>query len=113
MGEQVKKMDGTSHLILHRTSQEDVRKGVTVITKGDGIYVYDQDGNRYIDLDSGVTRPVHLGYGRRELAQAAYDQMCELAYYTPSQFANLPAMHLADQLAEIAPGDINKFTFGV
>ena len=56
-------------------------RGVTVITKGDGIYVYDQDGNRYIDLDSGVTRPVHLGYGRRELAQAAYDQMCELAYY--------------------------------
>ena len=88
---QVKKMDETSHLILHRTSRDDIRQGVTVITKGEGIHVYDQDGKRYIDLDSGVTRPVHVGYGRKELAKAAHDQMCELAYYTPCQFATVPA----------------------
>ena len=111
MSEQVKKMDETSHLILHRTTKDEIRQGVTVITRGEGIRVTDQDGKTYIDLDSGVTRPVHLGYGRKELAQAAYDQMCELAYFTPCQFANVPAMKLADQLAEIAPGEINKFTF--
>ncbi len=72
-----------SHLILHRTSKEDQRRGIPVITKGAGIRVYDSDGNCYIDMDSGVTRPVHLGYGNREVAQAVYDQIVKLSYFTP------------------------------
>jgi putrescine---pyruvate transaminase len=100
-----------SHLILQRTSREQVQKGVTVITKGEGVWVFDQDGKRYLDLVAGVTRPVHVGYGRREIAQAVYDQICELSYFTPMQFANLPALKLAEVLAEIAPGKINQFTF--
>lgn len=100
-----------SHLILQRTSREQVQKGITVITKGEGVWVFDQDGKRYLDLVAGVTRPVHVGYGRREIAQAVYDQICELSYFTPMQFANLPALKLADVLAEIAPGKIDQFTF--
>lgn len=107
----MKKLDENSHLILHRTSRKDIREGITVIVKGEGVWVYDQDGNRYLDLDSGVTRPVHAGYGREELARAAYDQMCRMAYFTPMQYANLPAMELAEKLAGIAPGQINKFIF--
>ena len=111
MEKPVKKLDHTSHLILHRTSRKEVREGITVIVKGEGIWVYDQDGKRYLDLDAGVTRPVHIGHGSKELAQAAYDQMCRLAYFTPMSFANVPAMELAEVLAGIAPAGINRFTF--
>jgi adenosylmethionine-8-amino-7-oxononanoate aminotransferase len=104
-------MDNESHLILHRTSREQLKEGITVITKGEGVRVFDQDGKGYLDLVSGVTRPVHVGYGRKEIAQAVYDQICELCYFTPMQFANLPAIKLANVLTEIAPGKINKFFF--
>jgi len=100
-----------SHLILHRTSKEEQSRGIPVITKGEGICVYDSKGNRYIDMDSGVTRPVHLGYGNREMAQAVYDQIMQLSYFTPCQFANEPAIDLAGQLASLVPGDINHFVF--
>jgi adenosylmethionine-8-amino-7-oxononanoate aminotransferase len=98
-------------VILHRTPAELIQKGVTVITKGKGIRVYDQNGNSYIDLVSGVTRPVHVGYGRREIAQAVYDQICELPYFTPMHFGNLPSIRLAEVLAEITPTEIKRFFF--
>ena len=104
-------MGDNFNLILHRTSKEQLKKGITTIAKGDGVYVFDQNGNRYLDLVSGVTRPVHVGYGRKEIAQAVYDQICELSYFSPMQFANPPAIKLAALLAEIAPGEINQFTF--
>ncbi|HSM89709.1 MAG TPA: aminotransferase class III-fold pyridoxal phosphate-dependent enzyme, partial [Desulfobacterales bacterium] len=111
MQKAIKKLDHTSHLILQRTSRKEIGEGITVIVKGEGVWVYDQDGTRYLDLDAGVTRPVHVGHGSRELAQAAYDQMCRLAYFTPMSFANVPAMELAETLAGIAPEGINRFTF--
>ena len=104
-------MDGSSHLILHRTSKQEIEKGITVITRGEGVHVFDQDGNKHLDLVSGITRPVHVGYGRKEIAQAVYDQICELSYFCPMGFANVPAMNLAEVLAEIAPGKINRFLF--
>jgi adenosylmethionine-8-amino-7-oxononanoate aminotransferase len=104
-------MDDTSHLILHRTSRELMREGITVMTRGEGVRVFDQDGKSYLDLVAGVTRPVHVGYGRKEMAQAAYDQICQLPYFTPMQFSNVPAMKLAEVLAQLAPGEINKFIF--
>jgi len=104
-------MDSRSPLILQRTSKEDVEKGVTVITRGEGVFVYDQEGKRYLDLVAGVTRPVHAGYGRKEIAQAVYDQICRLPYFTPMQYANEPALQLARALSEIAPGKISKFSF--
>jgi adenosylmethionine-8-amino-7-oxononanoate aminotransferase len=75
-------MGDNFNLILHRTSKEQLRKGITTIAKGDGVYVFDQNGNRYLDLVSGVTRPVHVGYGRKEIAQTVYDQICELSYFS-------------------------------
>src|SRR5210317_1173715 len=105
------KMDQDSHLILHLTPRTEIEKGITVISKGEGVHVIDREGKRYIDLVAGVTRPVHLGYGNQELSQAIYDQMMELAYFTPLMFANEPAIKLAKALSEIAPGSINQFTF--
>jgi adenosylmethionine-8-amino-7-oxononanoate aminotransferase len=106
-----KVMDDTSHLVLQRTSRELVREGITVMTRGEGVRVFDQDGKSYLDLVAGVTRPVHVGYGRKEMAQAVFDQICQLPYFTPMLFSNMPAMKLAEVLAKLAPGKINKFTF--
>jgi putrescine aminotransferase len=88
-----------------------IEKGIPVISRGEGVHVFDTDGNKYLDLVAGVTRPVHLGYGNQELAQAIYDQMMELAYFTPLMFANEPAIKLAEVLSEITPGALNRFTF--
>ena len=93
-------MEKPTHLILCRTSREEMERGVPVIVKGKGVRVFDQDGKSYLDLVSGVTRPVHVGYGREELARAVYDQMVELGYFTPMQFTTLPAIRLADLMAE-------------
>lgn len=105
------RMDNESHLILHRTPREQLKEGITVIIKGEGVRIFDQDGKSYIDIVAGMTRPVHVGYGRKEIAQAVYDQICELSYFTSMQFANIPAIKLANVLTEIAPGKIDKFFF--
>jgi putrescine---pyruvate transaminase len=104
-------IDQTSHLILHLTPRTEIEKGITVISKGDGVYVFDQGGKKYLDLVAGVTRPMHLGYGNKEVAQAVYDQMCTMAYFTPMCYANEPAIKLSELLSEIVPGRINQFTF--
>jgi putrescine aminotransferase len=104
-------MDLSSHLIMQLTPKTLIEKGIPVISRGEGVHVFDTDGNKYLDLVAGVTRPVHLGYGNQELAQAIYDQMMELAYFTPLMFANEPAIKLAEVLSEITPGALNRFTF--
>ena len=79
MANSINKLDDTSHLILHRTNRKDAEAGISVIVRGEGVRVIDQDGNSYIDLEAGGTRPVHVGYGRSDLARAGYEQMCEMA----------------------------------
>jgi putrescine aminotransferase len=111
MSDSTKMLDESSRLVLHRTPREDIKKGITIMVSGEGVRLTDKEGNTYLDMEAGITRPVAVGYGRQEVAQAAYDQMCTLHYFTPCGFANEPAMELADLLAEITPGDINRFTF--
>ena len=78
-------------------------KGSRVIVKADGVYLYDSDGNRILDGMAGLWC-VNLGYGRRELAEAAYRQMLELPYYNSFfQCATPPGIELAAKLAEITP----------
>ncbi len=101
----------TSHLILARTHRDRIRDDLTIITKGEGVWVFDQDGKRYLDFEAGMTRPVHVGYGRKELAEVAFEQMVKLSYFTPMEFANEPALKLAERLSEISPGEINQFFF--
>jgi putrescine aminotransferase len=111
MGEKNDLLDDTSRLILHRTPREDIQKGISIMVEGDGVRVIDKEGRSYLDMVAGVTRPTHIGYGREEVARAAYDQMCKLHYFSPGGFANEPALELADLLAEITPPGINRFTF--
>jgi adenosylmethionine-8-amino-7-oxononanoate aminotransferase len=103
--------DAKSKLLLHRTSKKEIADGVLTLVKGEGLNVVDSEGRSYIDMESGVTRPVGLGYGRREVAQAVYDQIMAIGYVTPCGRSNEPAMKLADKLAAMTPGALNRFVF--
>ncbi len=78
-------------------------RGARVIVRGEGIHVWDSDGRKMLDAMSGLWC-VNVGYGRRELADAAHRQMMTLPFYNSFfQTTNLPAVELAAKLASLAP----------
>ena len=83
---------------------------IPVIARGEGCYVYDQHGKRYLDGLSGLFT-VQVGHGRAELADAAARQASTLAYFPTWSFTHEPAIELASRLAELAPGDLNRAFF--
>jgi adenosylmethionine-8-amino-7-oxononanoate aminotransferase len=83
---------------------------VPVIVRGSGPYVYDNHGRRYLDGLSGLFVS-QVGHGRTELAEAAARQASELAYFPLWSYAHPRAIELAERLAELAPGDLNKVFF--
>jgi putrescine---pyruvate transaminase len=83
-------------------------QGSRIITRAEGVYLYDSDGNRILDGMSGLWC-VNVGYGRKELAEAAYRQMLELPYYNSFfKSANPPAIELATLLAQVTPPQFNR-----
>ncbi|MES2354277.1 MAG: aspartate aminotransferase family protein [Pseudomonadota bacterium] len=87
------------------------QKGSRVMVRGEGIYVWDSEGNRAIDGMSGLWC-VSVGYGRKELADAAYRQLQELPFYNSFfQTTNIPAVRLAEMLAEISPPQFKRVFF--
>ncbi len=100
-------LDAAHHMHPFTTGTELAEKGARVITRADGCWLNDSDGNRILDAMAGLWC-VNVGYGRRELAQAAGRQMLELPYYnTFFQTTHVPAIQLSAKLAELAPGDLN------
>jgi adenosylmethionine-8-amino-7-oxononanoate aminotransferase len=83
---------------------------VPVIVRGEGCYVYDEHGKRYLDGLAALFC-VNVGHGRVELAEAAERQMRELAYYTNWSYAHPRAIELAERVAALAPGDLNRVFF--
>jgi adenosylmethionine-8-amino-7-oxononanoate aminotransferase len=82
-----------------------VRASELVIARGDGAYVWDEDGNRYLDGTASLWC-VNVGHGREEIVEAVAAQMRELAtYQTFGVFANRPALELTERLAALAPLD--------
>jgi adenosylmethionine-8-amino-7-oxononanoate aminotransferase len=81
-----------------------------VITRGDGPYVWDDKGQRYLDGLSGLFT-VQAGHGRAELAEAAARQMAELAYFPLWGYTHPRAVELGERLAAMAPGDIDRVFF--
>ncbi|MEV6928879.1 aspartate aminotransferase family protein [Dactylosporangium sp. NPDC051485] len=99
------------HLWMHFTRLSAYAESpVPVIVRGDGPYIYDSNGRRYLDGLSGLF-VVQTGHGRQELADAAAKQAAELAYFPLWSYAHPKAIELADRLAEIAPGDLNRVFF--
>jgi putrescine aminotransferase len=94
----------TDHAALHR-------KGTRVITRGEGVYLYDSEGRRLLDGMAGLWC-MTLGYGRRELAEVARSQMLELPFYNSFfQSTHPPAIELSRMLVEITPPQFNHVFF--
>ncbi len=99
------------HLWMHFTRLSSYQDSpVPIIERGEGAYVYDIQGRRYLDGLSGLFT-VQVGHGRRELAEAAAKQASELAYFPIWSYAHPKAIELAERLASHTPGDLNRVFF--
>ncbi len=101
------------HLWMHFTRMGGFGEGhdVPIIVKGDGCYLWDSNGKRYLDALAGLFS-VNIGYGHgEEIGQAALEQMRELPFYTNWSYAHPKAIELAAELASLAPGDLNRVFF--
>src|ERR1700754_4791638 len=81
-----------------------------IITKGEGVHIFDDQGKRYIDGLSGLF-VVQVGHGRQELAEAAAKQAEQLAFFPLWSYATPTAIELAGRIADYAPGDLNRVFF--
>src|SRR5580765_96661 len=85
-----------------------IQKGIDPIAvkKGEGVYLFDYDGKRYIDFSSGLMN-VNIGHGDQRITAAVIRQMQEISYVTPSCVTGVRG-ELGKKLAAICPGDLNK-----
>jgi len=109
---QLQEIDAAHHLHPF-TDHKDLRgAGSRMITRAEGPYIYDSEGNEILDGMAGLWC-VNIGYGRHELADAAYKQMKELPYYNSFFRCTTPTpVLLSKKLAEIAPPHINQVFYG-
>jgi adenosylmethionine-8-amino-7-oxononanoate aminotransferase len=89
---------------------DEPRPEIPVIVRGDGCYVYDEHGRRYLDGLSALFC-VNIGHGRADIAQAGADQARALGFFTNWSYAHPPAIELAARIAELAPGELNRVFF--
>ncbi|HYM55904.1 MAG TPA: aminotransferase class III-fold pyridoxal phosphate-dependent enzyme, partial [Solirubrobacteraceae bacterium] len=99
------------HLWMHFTRMGSYADAeVPVIVRGDGCYVYDEHGRRYLDGLSALYC-VNIGHGRSELGDAAAEQTSELGFYTNWSYAHPRSIELAARIAGLAPGNLNRVFF--
>jgi adenosylmethionine-8-amino-7-oxononanoate aminotransferase len=114
-------MDAETHAALQRSARDHLwmhftrmssydQADVPVIVRGEGPYVFDAQGRRYLDALAGLFVN-QLGHGRTDLAQAAAAQASELAYFPLWSYAHPTAIQLAERIAGMAPGDLNRVFF--
>src|SRR5581483_5670177 len=104
-------MTQTDHLWMHFTRMGAARQGnVPTIVRGEGAYIWDSNGKRYLDGLAGLFT-VNAGHGRAELAEAAAKQAHELAFFPLWSYAHPAAIELSDRIASLAPGDLNQVFF--
>jgi adenosylmethionine-8-amino-7-oxononanoate aminotransferase len=101
------------HLWLHFTrmgAYAEPGHEIPVIVRGEGCYVYDEHGKRYLDGLSALFC-VNVGHGRAELGEAAARQAAELGFYTNWSYAHPRSIELAARIAALAPGNLNRVFF--
>ncbi|MDD2343676.1 MAG: aminotransferase, partial [Tolumonas sp.] len=104
-------MDAAHHLHPFSDAAALNAHGSRVITKGDGVYLYDSEGNKIFDAMSGLWC-VNIGYGRKELAEAAYNQMLELPFYnTFFKTTHPPVAELSELVTKVAPTGFNHIFY--
>lgn len=108
---QVQQQDAAHHLHPFTDGKELREKGARVMTKAEGVYVWDSEGQKILDGMAGLWC-MNVGYGRQEIVDAVAEQMRDLPYYnTFFQTTHAPVAALAQKLAEIAPDHINQVMF--
>ena len=100
------------HLWMHftRMGGYDAAHEIPIIVRGEGCYVYDEHGKRYLDGLSSLFC-VNIGHGRADIAQAGADQAKELGFFTNWSYAHPRSIELATKIASLAPGDLNRVFF--
>jgi adenosylmethionine-8-amino-7-oxononanoate aminotransferase len=99
------------HLWMHFTRMGSYDHAeVPIIERGEGCYVYDTHGKRYLDGLSALYC-VNIGHGRAELGEAAGAQSKQLGFYTNWSYAHPPSIELAARIAQLAPGELNRVFF--
>ena len=99
------------HLWMHFTRMGSYQTTeIPIIVRGDGAYIYDARGKRYLDALAGLFVS-QLGHGRTELAEAAAKQAAELAFFPLWSYAHPKSIELAERVAAYAPGDLNRVFF--
>jgi adenosylmethionine-8-amino-7-oxononanoate aminotransferase len=101
---------GVENLMLNFTPYAEDWSKLPVIVSGEGCYVTDYKGNRYLDGLAGLFT-TQVGHGRAELAEAASTQMKELSFFPNWSFQHPRSLELAAKIAKIAPGDLNSSFF--
>lgn len=104
--------EARDHLWMHfsRMGGYGPHKEIPIMERGEGAYVYDVHGKEYLDGLSGLFT-VQIGHGRRELGEAALEQMSTLEYFPIWTYAHPMAIELATRIAKLAPGDLNRVFF--
>ena len=109
---QLQQIDAAHHLHPFTDHKELRAAGSRMIVRADGPFIYDSEGNEILDGMAGLWC-VNVGYGRDELADAAYKQMKELPYYNAFFRCSTPTpILLAKKIAELAPKGVNQVFFG-
>ncbi|HEX5987535.1 MAG TPA: aminotransferase class III-fold pyridoxal phosphate-dependent enzyme, partial [Nocardioides sp.] len=99
------------HLWMHFTRHSSYdHADVPVIVRGEGPYIWDAKGNKYLDGLAGLFVS-QLGHGREDLAEAAARQARELAFFPLWSYAHPKAIELAERVAGYAPGELNRVFF--
>jgi putrescine aminotransferase len=109
--EELRALDAAYHMHPFSDPKQLPRDGVRVVTQAKGSMIWDSDGNRYIDGMSSLWN-VNVGHGRPELAQAAADQFREVEFFNLFyKTTNIPAIKLAEKLAEVSPPQFQHTMF--
>jgi len=104
-------LDAAHHMHPFTAGGELADKGARIITRANGVYLHDSEGNEILDGMAGLWC-VNIGYGRAELADVAAQQMKQLCYYnTFFQTTHVPAIALEQKIAELAPDKLNHIFF--
>jgi len=100
------------HVWIHTARWLDIaeRDGLRVMVRGEGCRLFDAHGRSFLDGLAGLY-VVNVGHGRAEIAEAMAKQAAELAYVSAASYTNLAAVRLADVLAGLTPGDLDRFFF--
>lgn len=109
--EEIQARDAAHHLHPFTDTKQLIAQKTRVITRADGVYVYDSEGTKLLDGMAGLWC-VNVGYGRQRIGEAVQRQMSQLPYYnTFFNCTHPPATELAEKIASLTPGDVKHIFF--